>query len=419
MNFIFLLPIFLLATIFIANNAHGDAISPVQQINAGIMPSEIVCNEGLVRVIDQVKNKSACVKSSSVETLLKKGWQEAPGRSVEIIQIDNTIKPVSTTKVEEVGVKKSNTAVYDHVFEICAGSIDFVAPEVTVKSDITMKTITISADVPANSCLISAATIIAVDPDSIRSEIKDQDSIIAKIASVRADIEKSIVQLEEERMIFASILAETDGETKKQRMDESILKINQLRQAISNLKDDLNRYYFVLYDVPKSKTVLQSKPSLSSSDTAERSVKIISLTPARTEGSFDVALEVCSGPNAISDPMIVLSSDRKQNTLKLNKVIANTCYKTGAKIEATSQDSISAKFVDSVSDTIALESMIRDLEAKLNKTRMELTNLTQNTVNPDPKRIHQLTEEITALRADIVATKAMYYQSLYKAYKAE
>ncbi len=419
MKSVFFLPVFLIASIFLVNSAYGDAISPIRQLNAGIIPSEVVCNDGLVRIVDHAKNKSACVKSSSVETLVKRGWQEAPGRQVQATEINDTIKPISTTKVEGVGVKKSTTAVYDHVFEICAGSINLVAPEVIIKSDIETKTVIISADVTANSCIISAATIIAIDDESVQSELRNQDSIIAKIASVRSDIERSILQLEEERMKFATILAEQDGETKKQRMDESIAKISQLRQSISGLKDDLNRYYFVLYDVPKSKTVQQSKVSFTGSDITERSVKIISLTPARTEGVFDVALEVCAGNNPISDPMISLSSDRKQSTLKLNKVIANTCYKTGAKIDATLQESITASFVDSVSDTIALESTIRQLESKISQTRAELTNLTQNTINPDPKRIHQLTEEITALRADIVAAKAMYYQSLYKAYKAE
>jgi low affinity Fe/Cu permease len=192
-----------------------------------------------------------------------------------------------------------------------------------------------------------------------------------------------------------------------------------MRQSISSLKDDLNRYYFVLYDVPKSKTIQQSKVSFTDSDIAKRSVKIISLTPARTEGVFDVVIEVCAGNNPISDPITSLSSDRKQSTLKLSKVIANTCYKTGAKMDATLQESITAIFVDSVSDTIALESTIKELVSKLGQTRTELTSLTQNTINPDPKRIHQLTEVITSLRADIVAAKSLYYQSLYKAYKTE
>lgn len=419
MKFIFLLSSFLISAVFVLTNVYGDAMSPIQQIKAGILPSEIVCNNDLLRMTDSAKNRYACVRESSVDAFVKKGWQEVPGRPFQELETQDGIKTISTTKIESIGVKKSTTSVYDHVFEVCAGSVTLVAPEVLIKSDVETKTVQMSSDVPANSCLISTATIIAIESNSIKSELTNQDDIVSRISLVKAEIEGLTLQLESERQNFSTVLAEPSSDAKKQKMDESISKISQLRQTIAGLKDDLNRYYLVLYGAPKAPAAQQTKTSFSGAEITGNSVKILSLTPARTEGTFDVVLEVCAGQTTISDPIIALSSDTKQRTLKLNKVIANSCYKTGAKIDATSQDSVSAKFAESASSIMSIEQLIKNMEGQINQKRAELADLTHNTTSPDPKKIHQITEEMTSLRAEIVTAKSMLYQSLYKAYKAE
>lgn len=167
MNYVFFLSAVLIASMF-AMNVHGDIASPLRQIKAGIMADEVLCNDILTRMVDPTKSKAICVKETTTSIFLERGWQVVLGRQVQPASIENTIQTVATIKIESVGARSSSTAVYDHIFEVCAGPTTFVAPNVIIKSDIETKTITVSADVMANSCLVSAATITAVNADSIR-----------------------------------------------------------------------------------------------------------------------------------------------------------------------------------------------------------------------------------------------------------
>jgi hypothetical protein len=417
MNYVFLLSTVLIASMFVMN-AYGDIASPLRQMKAGIIAEEILCNDGLTRMVDSTKSKAICVKETTSNIFLERGWQVVPGRQVQATIVENTLSTIATIKTESVGARGSSTAIYDHVFEVCAGPVTFVAPNVIIKSDIETKTVTVSTDVAANSCLVSAATITAVNADSIRSDLISHDSIQLKISSVSDEISNLTQQLEDERRNFAAVIAEPESEAKKQRVDESTNKISQLRQSIAGLKDDLNRYYFVLYDASRLKAVQPPSVSFSGTQISENSIKIISSTPARTQGMFDLVLELCAGEKSISDPMVTLSSDVAERTVKLNRINSDSCYKTGAKIEARSQDSITVRFSQATSTHIFLEETIKEMEERMNQKRVELTQMTQSGMEIDPKQVHRLTEEMSSLRAEILTAKAMLHQSLYKSYKA-
>ena len=102
--------------------------------------------------------------------------------------------------------------------------------------------------------------------------------------------------------------------------------------------------------------------------------------------------------------------------MKLTKIASNSCYKTGTKVEANSSSSISLKFSDVTFEIARLQGLIKDMEAKLTTKRGELADLT-NTINPDPKKIHKVTNEVISLREDIVRAKSSLYQNIYNAYK--
>lgn len=412
-----ILSIIMLVSVLAISEAQGAAISPKIQINSGIPISDVTCNEDLVRLFNVVKDKVRCVKSSSVDFFVKKGWSVAPDLAPNVAEISDSIKKISITKTESLGVKKSETAVYDYVFEVCAGSVTLVAPEVILKSDVQTKTITLADDVPKNSCYTTAAAINAVRVDSIKVELTKQDDIVAKISSIKSEIDDKTVQLEMEKKNFAQILVQQKTDDKQQKMDESTSKIISLRQAVNELKDDLNRYYFILYGASQKSSTLP-KTSFSGSEISGNTVKVISVQNSpRTGATFDVVLELCAGQNQISTPIVDLTSDTKQSTLKLTTVPAKSCYKTGAKIEARIPESISAKFKDSTQTVVSLETTIKNLDDKLDQKRAELIDLTENVSKPDAKKIRQLNSEITALRDEIVKAKSQYYQTLYNAYK--
>lgn len=414
----YFLSAFVICSVFAVHEAYGTATSPILQIKSGIPLSDVVCNEDLVRLTHPTKETIRCVKASSVDFFVSQGWATAPDLAPQVPEISDTLKSISIIKSESIGVKKSTTAVYDYVFEVCAGSVTFVAPEVIIKSDVQTKTVTLANDIPKNSCLTTVTSITAVSSDSIKAELAKQDDIVAKISSIKSDIDAYAKQLDEEKINFAQILAQNKTADKQQKLDESITKINTLRQSANDLKDDLNRYYFILYGPQPSKSSALPKTSFTGSEISGDSVKIISITNnAKTSPAFDVALEVCAGEKSISAPIVELSSDTKKTILKLSAVTANSCYVTGAKIESNSADSITAKFTESTSAISSIETIIKNLEDNLSQKRTELSDLTQKATSPDAKQIRKLSNEITALRDDLVKAKSLYYNTLYNAYK--
>lgn len=52
--------------------------SPKKQMNEGVEAGAVVCNEGLELIIKMSTGSAACVKSSSVETLIARGWGSMP-----------------------------------------------------------------------------------------------------------------------------------------------------------------------------------------------------------------------------------------------------------------------------------------------------------------------------------------------------
>ena len=52
--------------------------SPKKQMNEGVEAGAVVCKEGLDLIIKASTGSAACVKSSSVEILLARGWGSTP-----------------------------------------------------------------------------------------------------------------------------------------------------------------------------------------------------------------------------------------------------------------------------------------------------------------------------------------------------
>jgi hypothetical protein len=52
--------------------------SPKKQMNEGVEAGAVVCKEGLDLIIKVSTGSAACVKSSSVEILIARGWGSTP-----------------------------------------------------------------------------------------------------------------------------------------------------------------------------------------------------------------------------------------------------------------------------------------------------------------------------------------------------
>ena len=48
--------------------------SPLKQISSGVDPKSVICREGFEMVFKAVDNFPACVKPTTVEKLIQRGW---------------------------------------------------------------------------------------------------------------------------------------------------------------------------------------------------------------------------------------------------------------------------------------------------------------------------------------------------------
>ena len=76
MRYIFLIFFIVSSLSLIVNNANAIAYfpPPLKQISNGILPEDVACTEGLVLVLKSSNNLPSCIKPSSVEELIQRGW---------------------------------------------------------------------------------------------------------------------------------------------------------------------------------------------------------------------------------------------------------------------------------------------------------------------------------------------------------
>ncbi len=56
------------------NKRYQVHLSPLQQIRIGMEPVDLICSEGLVKIEKLSDNSIACVKASTAEKLVQRGW---------------------------------------------------------------------------------------------------------------------------------------------------------------------------------------------------------------------------------------------------------------------------------------------------------------------------------------------------------
>jgi len=54
----------------------SSPLSPLKQVNIGVLPEKVLCKENMEPIFKTGKNQVACVKESSINELVKRGWKE-------------------------------------------------------------------------------------------------------------------------------------------------------------------------------------------------------------------------------------------------------------------------------------------------------------------------------------------------------
>lgn len=87
MNFILVFFSILIVTSVSLVNVNGERFqSPKEQIDSGILPIDVKCKENLHLIVKMSDDSPACVKQSSIEKLVARGW----GFTENLIKLSNT-----------------------------------------------------------------------------------------------------------------------------------------------------------------------------------------------------------------------------------------------------------------------------------------------------------------------------------------
>ena len=403
--------------------ASADIIPPKKQAGLGITSEDIICESGMFKVIKASDNSVACVKTSSVSKLVSHGWAKAVDES----NLNNLVAKLNTSpgKINKLLVTpittefkkltpKMSVSGYDYVFEVCASAQDLISPEVLVKSDSETKHYELAETISKNTCVPSATTIKAANPDSISTSLVSKGDVSQIILDAKAKVESLRQQILEVKQSFGK---ENTEANKKQGN-----KIADLRLQLNDAIADLHRMYFMLYTPAKSK-MTSDKMSFSGTPIQGETATKISVSPSVSSANiYDVVFEACAGEKQVRIPIVMIDSDKEKVNVKLgDKIAPKTCQLTSAKIGATDPQSISIKVAgnaESSNKAMDLETKIADLQNQLISAKEKLKEMVHSTSRPDGfnEQLTSQIDKITKLRDQIISSKAELSKILYLTY---
>jgi len=402
----------------------ADILPPKKQTSFGITADDVVCETGMFKVIKEKKGTVACVQAANVSKLVAKGWAK-PVDQVKLQELlsklsipTGTVNKITVTPIKtDFGKQTPKVSVgsYDYVFEVCASTQTLFSPEVLIRSDSETKRYELVETISPSSCVLSVTMIKASSPDSITATLVSKGDVSNLVSSLQANVDYLTTQLQEAKKSFGK---ENTDANKQQG-----IKIADLRKQLNDAKADLYRVYFTLYSPEKSKFTPEKLSFLGNPITGETAQKISASKSLATPDSYDVVFEACAGEKQVRLPVIQISSDKQNITLKLgDKISPNTCQMSFAKIEATDPESITLKPAGNADSS----TKVADLEMKIDSLNKELTSekgIVKVLVH-DPNRPQDFNEQlathvdkITSLREQIISAKAELNRILYLTYQ--
>ena len=410
------------------SNASADVISPRQQMELDFTAEQVICSEGLVKIIKSSTGKASCVKPSTAEKLFQYGWA----------------KQLSTEKIEEIKTKKSkkgepagtitkivtlkqlskkvtagtSTSIsgYAFVFDACSEGKLIRAPEIYVTSDSETKSVKLGSKLNPGSCYTSSVIIKAADPNSISATLLNKGGISEKVST----LEIQIADLKSKIAAAKQKIPKSDDKTPS---PENLNSIASMKKELKDLQDQLRRYLMVLYVPPNVKaTDIDIPKSITGKPLEGMSTDLISVTESVVKPEsddenlkrFNVVFEACAGKDTVRLPIIEVSSDSQWVPVQLiERIVPNSCQVGIAKVNALDSESIITRISgdSAVSKQITnLEKQIDSLQTSLADKRSDLGVLVSKQLDSnDQQMAEKLTSEISELRADLLETRAKLY----------
>lgn len=428
--------LFSITGLLLSNVAFADVIPPKKQMKLKFTVDEVVCKEGLFKVIKKSTGTVACVKPSTAEKLANAGWanpvdQKLVNAMKTQLQSVGTVNILAKIKIPaNAGIAQSapQTIAYNVVFEACANEITVRVPEVIVSSDSEVKSVKLADKILPNTCQTSAAKIKVANPDSIKATLYNKGGISKKINELESTVKTLQETLAAEKSNLSTYVnQEPKPADIKQKVAESTNKIVELRQNINKAKSELERYFFGLYVSSSSVSKGTAIQSFSGQPVDGGLVDILSITQqlASTEKPFgyNVVFEACAGNNIIRAPLVQVNSDLENKGIKLaDKISPNSCQLGTAKITANNSEGITAAFAntgDVSAKVVELDGKIAELQKTIQSEKKSLNELTH--LAPRPADFNEqaiaLSNTIIDLRTQINDLKTQLHSILFQFYE--
>ena len=431
----------------IQSEVFADVSSPKKQTKIGIDSTDIICKANLVKVYRINADSTDCFKPSTAQRLMDAGIaKEIPKDKLEAKKSFQQNSPIGTvtslSTVKQFGAEgklSTNLRVieYVHVFEVCANDKTIRAPEVLVKSDSEAKTVKLAQKILANTCYTSSAKIKATDANSISASLTNKGAISDKLT----ELEAKVTDIQQKLAVLKKSLSDTkqDATTISEdakKITNATNEIIKLRAELNLAKGELNKYLFALYAPPqlKASDFTKQKLTFTGVPLKDTSANIMSITKQVTgtkdQGSItgdlnlhNVVFEACTGKEVLRAPEVKVTSDSEEKTIRISeRIIANSCQMSAAKINAKDTKSITLEIANrgDISVKITdLEKKIDSLIVEQNKHQMELNKLVVQSEKPADyeQKVSELSEKIIQLRNEIRDAKFQLYGMIYDVYK--
>ena len=442
--YLFLIFGFLAIIMLAPNTAFADVIPPNKQLDLNFSSNEVVCKENLVKVIRTANENAVCVKMDAIGDLVNRGIIQSPtSEKISNEAEKQTTKPVgkiihmATTKPHidpgEIQTSKK-IGTYNYVIKVCAEENDRIkAPEIIISSDSETKSIKIPRDIRAESCNTTATKVRALDPNTITSRLLNQGGITEIITEFENKIENLKLDLTEQREKVSAINKESSSNDRAKKVFAIHKKITEIRNELKDVRAEMQKYLLFLSMTSTSDLQpIQKGKSITGTQVDDSLAEIVSIHKALiqpenpTDGStaFNVVLDVCTDKNILRIPVVQLSSDIETKTVKMaEKIAANSCQVTTAKINAIDANSISIQLAGQTENSatiIDLEKKITELKNSMKIEQDKLNQIsTSSTINKEERltTINESTIKIDQLRKELNSTKVELHKLLLQVYR--
>lgn len=419
-------------TVVTSHGASSIIPSPNEQMELGISSANVVCKSGLTILIRAHSETPVCVKVSSSEKLLQKGWAIKLSTLLEKNPNLASIGEVKTIQIiplyKDEGIQQTQPNIilnHNFVFEACAKSSIIRSPEILVTSDSETQTVKLSNQINPKSCQLSSTVIKATDTNSIKASlIKKTD-----ISLIVGQLEKQVNELKEKLALEKKSLTElakqtpapTDFKTKVAEITDKIIQLrNELNLARAELQK--NQYSLMVGNKPtepikvplENKVIIPSGTNMKESTAHVNKIKIVDqfsdagrLKTDALTSSYNFVFEACAGIEKIQFPEILVKSDTEIKSIKLNESLdPKSCQTTSTVIKAADTNTIEGMMVapGEIENQIkTLELKVESLKEQIAMNKEALGDLVKQKPAPDDftKKVSELTDQITKQRDEL------------------